>query len=232
MLQLYLAWELYEECKEKGIPICKTAYDYLISGIGMVKKLDDGRLNMLFTIYKEMAENNLQPDIKTFNASLGLAAMMKNDKRNVFVTIYNEFDRINVKPSLTSYLHMLECFSSNGECVSKCNLNSLLANKKKIIIIICYHLETFGEKALMEVLSKLEGQKLELLDPRDTYFFVNSMKMAYECNSLVLGKKLHELLLAHNNYVLIGDSYKVGFKYINFKNDYFLGNLRRFRNRW
>ncbi|XP_033215481.1 protein PTCD3 homolog, mitochondrial [Belonocnema kinseyi] len=178
---LYLAWELYGECKVKGIPICKRAYDYLISGIGMVKKLDDGRLSMLFDIYKEMAENHLQPDIKTFNASLGLATMMKNDQRNVFVTIYNEFDRINVKPSLTSYLHLLDCFSST---------------------------ESFGEKSLTEVLNKLEGQKLELLDPRDTYFFVNAMKMAYECNSLILGKRLHELLLAHNNYVLIGDSYK------------------------
>ena len=71
---------------------------------------DDKRLSTLTNIYKEMAKNNIRPDINTFNASLSLASKFKETKRKVFVTIWNEFDLLNVQPSLASYAFLLECF--------------------------------------------------------------------------------------------------------------------------
>ncbi|XP_043478607.1 protein PTCD3 homolog, mitochondrial [Leptopilina heterotoma] len=185
---LLKAWDLYEECLEKNIPLMKRTYDHLIKAIVVTKHMDNDRIILLKSIYKQMVEKNLRPDVKTLNASLQMLSMFKMAQRkNIVSTIFNEFKNINVKPSLGSYYHILKCFYKRN--------NQL-------------------ESVLNEILNVLEDEKsLEVQCPEDKLFFHIAMQSAYHARSLILAKRIHDLLIKDNNYSFLSDNYQEGIYY-------------------
>lgn len=188
---LLKAWDLYEECLEKNIPLMKRTYDHIIKAIVVAKHMDNDRIALLQSIYKQMAEKNLRPDVKTLNATLQLLPSFKvAQRKNIVSTILNEFKNVNVKPSLGSYYHILKVFYKKS--------NQL-------------------ESVLNEILDVLENEKsLELQCPEDKYFFHLAMQCAYFTRSLTLGKRIHDLLVNDNNYSFLSDNYQECVYYKNY----------------
>lgn len=61
------------------------------------------------------------------------------------------------------------------------------------------------------MLNVLEKDTIELCDPKDINFFPIAMEIAREENDLIIGDKIHALLLKDNNYRFIATAYSVSF---------------------
>lgn len=62
---------------------------------------------------------------------------------------------------------------------------------------------------LVDIIKELKGKKLEIQDPKDTFFFVTAMDVARNhLQNLEVAEQINELLHAGDNYDLIGDSFK------------------------
>lgn len=185
----------------------KRTYDHIIKAIVVAKHMDNDRIALLQSIYKQMAEKNLRPDVKTLNATLQLLPSFKvAQRKNIVSTILNEFKNVNVKPSLGSYYHILKVFYKKSKflflfsCFLK--IESININKR--------NLGNQLESVLNEILDVLENEKsLELQCPEDKYFFHLAMQCAYFTRSLTLGKRIHDLLVNDNNYSFLSDNYQV-----------------------
>jgi pentatricopeptide repeat domain-containing protein 3 len=62
---------------------------------------------------------------------------------------------------------------------------------------------------LVDIMDAIEGQTFDTKDPKDTFFFVTAMDICRNhLQDIDLAHRVNKLLLAGDNYNLIGDSLK------------------------
>ncbi|XP_015592130.1 protein PTCD3 homolog, mitochondrial isoform X2 [Cephus cinctus] len=182
-LQTDKAWELYQECQNKKVPLNAETYNYIIQTVQFLKDGSLEKKQLLQTILMDMAAQGVQPNIGTLNASLKVvSSLSQNFAKDLARSLITEFTTIGIEPSLASYYYVLRIF-----CQEKGPTNNVLS----------------------EIIQELEGKELKVQDPMDTFFFMTAMDVAKNhLHDAVVAERLHGLLLAKDNYKFIGDSYK------------------------
>ncbi|XP_059473454.1 small ribosomal subunit protein mS39 [Neocloeon triangulifer] len=183
-------WEMYKTMRSAAEPIDVDTYNQIFKLVGFVRDTIEKRSELVEEMLREMNANKVKPNIGTLNAILDMMVSSSGQSQTkTFATrLIAEFKLLGIKPSLASYYHLLNIFSRDR-----------------------------GPKSgvLQEIITILESEgPLEIRDPKDTFFFVTAMDVCK--NSLedpALARRVHNLLLSHNNYDFIGDTYKESIYY-------------------
>ncbi|KAF4517193.1 hypothetical protein B566_EDAN005625 [Ephemera danica] len=190
--QVDRAWELYQGLKSAGEKLDCGTFDTLLKATGFLKDGYEERWQLIEDLLKEMAAQKVTPGLGTLNAVLEVCSTMGNwrQTRSLALRCLAEFKQAGVAPSLASYYFLLTIY---------CRERGPTSN------------------ILEEIMNELEGKDLSIRDTKDTFFFVTAMDV---CRNHLgdpgLARRLHSLLLLHNNYDLIGDSYKESIYYRHF----------------
>ncbi|KAF5280612.1 hypothetical protein FQA39_LY05260 [Lamprigera yunnana] len=190
--QVDRAWQLFEEAQTKNHILSVEAYNAIISAANYLKEGYELRWDFVVDILSMMAIAKIKPNLGTLNSILKTLSTMGTSrlvKQNALKTLA-EFKALNIEPCLTSWYYILITF-----CKERGPINPVLRS----------------------ILNELKGTKLKIQDQKDTFFFVTAMdNCANHLHDNDLARQVHELLNLHNNYDLIGDSYKESIYYRHF----------------
>ncbi|XP_045114775.1 protein PTCD3 homolog, mitochondrial-like [Portunus trituberculatus] len=183
-LQVDRAWQLYQECQQKGIPLDTGTHNALIRVASFLRDASDLRWQLVQELLCGMAERGVCPDLGTLNATLAALAQVSGwrQARDISLKVLMEFHQLGIKPSLASYYYLLTI-----------------------------HCRDRGPRSdiLVGILDQMEGQSFTLQDPKDTSFFVTAMEVARNhLKSLKVAERVESLLHQGTNHLFIGDSYK------------------------
>ncbi|XP_076260003.1 small ribosomal subunit protein mS39 [Rhynchophorus ferrugineus] len=182
--QVDRANQLYEEALQKGFVLNADAYNSLIRVANFFKEGYDLRWAYINNILLSMNQAEIKPNLRTLNALLWALSTMGNSKniKDLTLKTLRQFKDLGIEPCLGSWYYVLITF-----CKERGPKSNILGN----------------------ILTHIEGKEFSIQDLADTNFFVTAMDVAKNhLNNIVLGKRVHNLLLKGNNYNLIGDSYK------------------------
>lgn len=186
------AWHLYEEAKQKGIPLNTSTYNSLIEISNFLKENYEMRWAFILQLLNQMNEAKIKPDIGTLNATLFCLSSMGESKtvKTNALKILNEFKNLDIEPSLTTWGFLLTIFCKERGPVST---------------------------ILHDIMDLIEGKEFILRDIRDVNFFLNAMSICrYHLMDFSMAQRLNNLLYHGNNYDFIGDSYKESIYYRNY----------------
>lgn len=187
--QVDRAWQLYQESREKGLPICTNTYNSLIQVASFLKEGYDLRWKLVQDLLTSMAHEGLKPNTATLNAVLETLSTMsgyKFTKKYVLQTLV-EFKNLGVEPTLGSWYFVLITY-----CRERGTTSYILS----------------------DIMAQIEGKEFTIKDPKDTFFFVTAMDVCRNhLNDKQLADRVDTLLHTGNNYDLIGDSYKESIYY-------------------
>lgn len=187
--QVDRAWQLYQETREKNLPISTDTYNSLIQVASFLKEGYDLRWKLVQDLLTSMANEGLEPNLRTLNALLETLSTMSGYKftKQYVLQALAEFKKLGIEPSLGSWYFVLITFCRERGMKS-------------------YILE--------DILTYIEGKEFTMRDFKDTYFFVTAMDVARNhLHDKIVADRIDALLHTGNNYDLIGDSYKESIYY-------------------
>ncbi|CAD1468903.1 unnamed protein product, partial [Heterotrigona itama] len=175
------AWALYEKCEEENIPLNITTYNYIL---WLIPDIFDHKSELLienlFNIINTINKKKVKPNFKTLNNALRvIKAINVDDKIDIAKRFLMEFKRLNIKFSLASYYYAMIIFTENNEK---------------------------GHNNFLKILHSIENENFIIQDPIDLKFFKHAMYLAAIFNDRKAGDKIHEFLLAKDNYKFISSA--------------------------
>lgn len=191
-LQCERAFALLQEANEKQIQLDTNTYNSIIQIISFLKDTADQRWQLCTDLLRQMAEQQLLPNLGTLNATLQCISSFGNFKfaRSSALKVLPEFKQLGVVPSLGTYYYLLIIFCRERAPVSH---------------------------VIVDILNEIAGKHFKIEHPRDTYFFATAMDVCRNhLHDKALAKKVDELLHTGDNYDLIGDSFKESVYYRNY----------------
>ncbi|KAM8712933.1 hypothetical protein ACLKA7_013290 [Drosophila subpalustris] len=191
-LQCERAYALLQEASERQIQLDTNTYNSIIQIISYLKETADQRWQLCNDLLRQMAEQQLRPNLGTLNATLQCISSFGNFKlaRGSALKVLSEFKKLGVVPSLGTYYYLLIIFCRERAPVSH---------------------------VIVDILKETAGKHFKIEHPRDTYFFATTMDVCRNhLHDKSLAKKVDELLHTGNNYDLIGDSFKESVYYRNY----------------
>lgn len=111
------AMQLFEEAREKGIPLNTDTYNALISISHFLKEGYDLRWQYILDMLLNMKMAKLKPNLNTLNAVLAALSMMGGSalsRQNIKRTLA-EFSQLGIEPSLASWYYILITFYKERE---------------------------------------------------------------------------------------------------------------------
>ncbi|XP_067127711.1 small ribosomal subunit protein mS39 [Centruroides vittatus] len=210
-----LADQIFNDMKEKDA----KAYCAFIQGLCKYYQA-----NRAYSLYEEMREKNLCPNVETYNSLISICPFLKENSEarwEMVKQLLFEMAEEGLMPNLYTMNAVLDVVSRFGRIQNAKSLSlEVLAEMKHLNIVpslgTWYYMLTIfcKEKGppspiLYEIMEYIEGKEFEICHPKDVYFFVTAMDVC--CYHLVdkeLAYRIHDLLQHGNNYILIGDSYK------------------------
>lgn len=187
--QVDRAWQLYQETREKNIPLNTNTYNALIQVASFLKEGYDLRWKLVQDLLISMSNEQLKPNIGTLNAVLETLSTMPSHKltKKYILQTLAEFKKLNIEPSLGSYYFVLITY-----CRERSTPNYILN----------------------DIMNEIDGKEFKIQDFKDTFFFVTAMDICRNhLNDKALADRVNNLLHVGNNYDLIGDSYKESIYY-------------------
>ncbi|KAB0802204.1 hypothetical protein PPYR_04390 [Photinus pyralis] len=181
--------QLFEEAQNKGLVLSADTFNAIISVSDFLKEGYDHRWKFILETLSLMSMAKVKPNLGTLNSVLKILSTMgtgKVVKQHVLRTL-SEFRALGIEPSLASWYYVLISF-----CKERGPVSPILRN----------------------IMAELNGKEFKIRDSRDTFFFVTAMDVCHHhlCDK-ELAKQVDNLLHLHNNYDLIGDSYKESIYY-------------------
>ncbi|KAH8320055.1 hypothetical protein KR074_012430 [Drosophila pseudoananassae] len=191
-LQCERAFALLQEAAEKRIQLDTNTYNSIIQTVSLLKDNAEQRWQLCTDLLQEMSQQKLLPNIGTLNAVLECISTFGNFKlaRTSALKVLPEFKKLGVNASLGTYYYLLIIFCRERGPVS--------------------HI-------IVDILNDIGGKELEIVHPKDTYFFATAMDVCRNhLHDKSLAKKVDALLHTGKNYDLIGDSFKESIYYRNY----------------
>lgn len=190
--QIDRAWQLFEEAQNKGHILSVDAFNSIIAVSDYLKEGYDFRWKFVLNILSSMSMAKVKPNLGTLNSILKILSTMgvgRAVKQHVLKTL-SEFKTLGIEPSLASWYYVLISF-----CKERGPTSAILQN----------------------IMTELNGKELKIRDSKDTFFFVTAMDICHHhLHDKELAKQVDNLLHLHNNYDLIGDSFKESIYYRHF----------------
>lgn len=187
--QVDRAWQLYQECKEKDIPLDADTYNSLIRVASFLRDAFDLRWKLVTELLSAMGEAGVNPNLGTLNSTLEALSQVAGwrQARHLSLQVIAEFNSIGIHPSLASYYYLL---------VIHCRERGPISH------------------ILIDILDHIEGKEFKIEDIKDTFFFVTAMDVSRNhIQSLEVAQRVDNLLHTGSNYSVIGDSYKESIYY-------------------
>lgn len=173
------ALNIYDEMKQNNILFDLTTYNYLLRSTSFIKESYDTRWQFIVDCLKEMKENSIQPNLRTFNSILYTLRRCSLFERGpiLALSILNEMKQCGIKPSLGTWAHIIMIFYPNDQ----------IGYETQILPQIIDELENEYE---------LNGKQFQWRDMDDSEFFFNAMfKATVNCRDIELGKKIFLLFV-------------------------------------
>ncbi|XP_033343654.1 protein PTCD3 homolog, mitochondrial [Bombus vosnesenskii] len=174
------AWILYDECKEKDIPLNITTYNYLLTLIpenfGYNHEL---KMKHLLDILNRINKKRIKPNVRTLNAALNVIRIQMKNGEDIAFRLIMDFKRMNIKFSLASYYYIITISMQNNK------------NAQAIFV---------------DILRSIENRSFSIEDPMDEKFFKHAMYMASTFCNREAGDMIHKLLLTGDNYNFISSA--------------------------
>lgn len=187
--QVDRAQQLYQECKEKDIPLDADTYNSLIRVASYMRDAFELRWQLVKELLTSMAESGISPNLGTLNCTLEALGQVASwrQARHLSLQVMSEFHGLGIQPSLATYYYLLTIHCRERGPIS--------------------HI-------LIDILDEIEGKEFTIQDIKDTFFFVTAMDVSRNhLQSLDVAQRVDKMLHTGNNYSLIGDAYKESIYY-------------------
>ncbi|XP_061446859.1 small ribosomal subunit protein mS39 [Rhineura floridana] len=175
------AFDMYTDLLNNRLKADVYTFNALISAAKEVKEKYTERWELVEDLLKQMAQQNIQPNLLTFNSVLKMLWWCGSLGRTMALCTLREMKALNIEPSLATFDHLLGIFYKTG----------ISAQSPSEIIY--------------EVIDEIQGKSFYPQDPDDANFFTNAMRICLDLKDVQLAYKLHSMVETAENRKMLGD---------------------------
>ncbi|XP_060111406.1 small ribosomal subunit protein mS39 [Heteronotia binoei] len=175
------AFDMYTELLNNRLQGDVHTFNALISSAVEVKNKYVERWNLVESLLTEMAQQNVRPNLLTFNSVLKVLGQCGSLSRSLALQTLSEMSALRIEPSLATYDHLLGIFARSA---------------------ISAHGPT---EIIYEIVDEIEGKNFYSQDPADANFFSNAMRICLELKDVQLAYRLHRVVETGENWKLMGE---------------------------
>ncbi|XP_026535639.1 pentatricopeptide repeat domain-containing protein 3, mitochondrial isoform X2 [Notechis scutatus] len=186
------AFNMYADMVNKNLKADVSTFNTLILAAVDVKEKYIEKWACIEDLLRQMAEQDIQPNLLTFNSILKALKQCGKVSRAKARLILNEMRALNIEPSFATYYHLL-CMSHNIAGFSDSQSHILYA-----------------------IVNEIERKTFSPQDPDDVYFFPNAMKTCLELKDVQLAYRLHRVLQKAENRITLRNMTQKNFYYMSF----------------
>ncbi|XP_026573088.1 pentatricopeptide repeat domain-containing protein 3, mitochondrial [Pseudonaja textilis] len=186
------AFNMYADMVNKNLKADVSTFNTLILAAVDVKEKYIEKWACIEDLLRQMAEQDVQPNLLTFNTILKALKQCGKVSRAKARLILNEMRALNIEPCFATYYHLL-CMSHNIAGFSESQSHILYA-----------------------IVNEIERKTFCPQDPDDVYFFPNAMKTCLELKDVQLAYRLHRVLEKADNRIMLGNMTQKNFYYMSF----------------
>ncbi|XP_044303344.1 pentatricopeptide repeat domain-containing protein 3, mitochondrial isoform X1 [Varanus komodoensis] len=174
------AFDMYTELQNNRLNADVHTFNALISAAAQVKEKYSDRVELVDNLLRQMAHQNVQPNLLTFNSLLKTLRLCGPLGKSIGLRVLKEMNALNIEPSLATFDHLLGIFH-----------NSATATQRPVEIIY-------------DIIDEIEGKSFYPRDPDDGNFFSKAMKVCLDLKDIQLAYKLHRVVKTGENRKMMG----------------------------
>uniref|UniRef100_A0A0B8RXR4 Small ribosomal subunit protein mS39 n=1 Tax=Philothamnus irregularis TaxID=1899461 RepID=A0A0B8RXR4_9SAUR len=186
------AFNMYADLVNKNLKADVSTFNTLILAAVDVKEKYIEKWACIEDLLRQMAEQDIQPNLLTFNSILKALKQCGKVSRAKARLILNEMRALNIEPSFATYYHLL-CMSHNIAGFAESQSHVLYA-----------------------IVNEIERKTFCPQDPDDFYFFPHAMKTCLELKDVQLAYQLHKVVEKADNRIMLGNMTQKNFYYMSF----------------
>ncbi|XP_077171661.1 small ribosomal subunit protein mS39 [Paroedura picta] len=177
------AFDTYTDLLNNRLKGDVYTFNALISSAVEVKEKFEERWDLAEGLLREMAQQDVQPNLLTFNAVLKVLGHCGSLGRSVALSVLGEMSALHIEPSLATYDHLLGIFYKSAYSRGPTDI-------------------------IYEVMDEIEGKSFYPQDPADANFFSNTMRICLDLKDVQLAYQLHRVVETGENWKMLGDMSK------------------------
>eukprot|EP00062_Callorhinchus_milii_P012892 gi/632960409/ref/XP_007896180.1/ PREDICTED: pentatricopeptide repeat domain-containing protein 3, mitochondrial isoform X1 [Callorhinchus milii] len=164
-------------------------FNALIAAAPELKEKYNEKLDFIVDLLKQMAEQEVRPNLLTFNSVLKSFRRCGAYAKGPSLQVVNEMKALGIEPCLATFDHLLAIFSK-----------SVIAGRSQADIIF-------------KIFDEMEQKYFVPQDPDDVYFFTNAIKVCLNLKDLELSYRVQKIVETGDNRKLLGDPYQQSIYY-------------------
>ncbi|XP_055974151.1 small ribosomal subunit protein mS39 [Sorex fumeus] len=187
------ALDLYTELLNNRLHADVYTFNALIEATTwLTNEKFEGKWNSVLELLKQMAAQNVKPNLQTFNTILKCLRRFYAFGKLPALQTFREMKAIGIEPSLATYHYLIQLFYQHE-------------SPSKGASLIIY-----------EIIKEMTGKKFSPMDVDDDMFFQSAMKACSSLKDLELAYQIHDLLNTGENWKFIGSDNRRNFYYSKF----------------
>ncbi|XP_054849160.1 pentatricopeptide repeat domain-containing protein 3, mitochondrial isoform X2 [Eublepharis macularius] len=175
------AFDMYTDLLNNRFKADVYTFNALISSAVEVKDKFIERWELVEDLLRQMAQQNVQPNLLTFNSVLKALGQCGSLGKSMALQTLSEMSALNIEPSLATYDYLLGIF-----------YKSAISARGPTEIIY-------------EVVDEIEGKSFYPQDPADANFFSNAMRICLDMKDVQLAYRLHTVVETGENWKMMGN---------------------------
>ncbi|XP_032042064.1 pentatricopeptide repeat domain-containing protein 3, mitochondrial [Aythya fuligula] len=168
------AYDMYTELLNERHKADVQTFNALIGAVPFLKDKSPERWELVKVFLNHMVQQEVQPNLLTFNAVLKTLRRCGGIGRSVAISVLKEMEALKIEPSLATYEHLLFIF---------------------------YRAVDLGPSSIIsEVLEDVEKRSFTAQDPDDANFFATAMQVCCDLKDIKLAYRLNKAMEKGDNW--------------------------------
>ncbi|XP_071893972.1 small ribosomal subunit protein mS39 isoform X1 [Anas platyrhynchos] len=168
------AYDMYTELLNERHKADVHTFNALIAAVPFLKDRSPERWELVKVFLNHMVQQEVQPNLITFNAVLKTLRRCGGIGRSVAISVLKEMEALKIEPSLATYEHLLFIF---------------------------YRSVDLGPSIIIsEVLEDVEKRSFTAQDPDDANFFATAMQVCCDLKDIKLAYRLNKAMEKGDNW--------------------------------
>ncbi|XP_025889984.1 pentatricopeptide repeat domain-containing protein 3, mitochondrial [Nothoprocta perdicaria] len=168
------AYDMYVELLNERHKADVHTFNALITAVPYLKEKFIERWELVKEFLNHMVQQEVQPNVLTFNAVLKTLRRCGGVGRSVSLSVVKEMKALDIEPSLATYEHLLSIFYRT--------------------------VELRPSAIITEVLEEVENRSFTPQDPDDARFFVTAMQVCCDLKDIKLAYRLNKSMEKGDNW--------------------------------
>lgn len=168
------AYDMYTELLNDRHKADVHTFNALITAVPFLKDRFLERWELIKMFLNHMAQQEVQPNVQTFNAVLKTLRRCGGVGRSMAVPVIKEMEALEIEPSLATYDHLLSIFYRSADLASS--------------------------GIISEVLDDVEKRSFTPQDPDDAKFFISAMQVCCDLKDIKLAYRLNKAMEKGDNW--------------------------------